>query len=225
MNMVTEKDLISQFISFYKTKDTGLYEILNDKDNQRIFLSLGFSNLASKIPHDDLESLIKGIVLFCKPLGFRRTGGSVSPVIYLYRIYASRFPDFEPSLTRWVVLNRINPYEPYGCISNNTAFSLAVKEMRDKEDHIKSVETLIEHNKECEIQLLNRNIKSELIANRATRNLAAAVKRGDLAAVKAMLKNGADLQKTLPNGSSLVEVAIANGRIEVKEFLMASEFS
>ena len=55
----------------------------------------------------------------------------------------------------------------------------------------------------------------------STERLAPAVRRGDLAAVQALLAKGADVTRALPPGGSLVALAEEHGRAAVAEFLQS----
>lgn len=58
-----------------------------------------------------------------------------------------------------------------------------------------------------------------LRAERATSHIFNAVRRGDLKAVQALLRNGASPTATAPDGTPLVEYAEANGRKGIAELL------
>jgi hypothetical protein len=68
--------------------------------------------LAANLRDDDLENLIRGWVLHSRASG--DSGGSVSPVIWLFQVFQQRCPSREPELTQWIFANRVNDYEPYG---------------------------------------------------------------------------------------------------------------
>ncbi len=69
-----------------------------------------------------LSDLIKGMLTFCKE-NHLHTGGSVSPIRWLYEFYRKNYPDSEPQLCEWIVRNRNNHYEPFGTICSNNALS------------------------------------------------------------------------------------------------------
>lgn len=69
-----------------------------------------------------LEELIKGILLFFNKNNLH-TGGSVSPIRWLFEVYKDCYPQNEPVLCTWIVKNRNNQYEPFGTICSNNAKS------------------------------------------------------------------------------------------------------
>jgi hypothetical protein len=70
-----------------------------------------------ELSKDELDGLIRGLVR-CG------VGGSVSPAIPLFAFFARAYTHDEPSLTRWIVANRVNPYDPFGTVVCNDASSL-----------------------------------------------------------------------------------------------------
>lgn len=60
-----------------------------------------WTDAAVAMPEERLRFLIRGLVLYSTVRGPAALGGSVSPVISLFSVYAKRFPESEPSLTQW----------------------------------------------------------------------------------------------------------------------------
>jgi hypothetical protein len=89
-----------------------------------------FLRAADALSQRDLENLIRGLVHYSRVCGTFSTGGSVSPVIPLYRCLAKRVGNLGPGLfdgdqsatenqqfdrlTLWILDHRVNPYEPFG---------------------------------------------------------------------------------------------------------------
>lgn len=172
--------------------------------------------LARRLSERDLESLIRGLISYGRLSG-RSTGGSVSPVIPLYYAFAERFPKSEPSLTEWIVSNRINDYEPFGSTICNRELSL--------DDHRRALHARVSVAMANEARDRVRQeeegeAKRIQEAKNATTNLRNAVRRGDLAAVKILLEKGADVAAAVSQGESLLVIARENGRTAVAEFLM-----
>jgi hypothetical protein len=67
-----------------------------------------------ELPEEQLRLLIRGLVHYSRARGPVAVGLSVSPVISLFSSYSERFRDERHSLTKWIVANRVNPYEPFG---------------------------------------------------------------------------------------------------------------
>jgi hypothetical protein len=161
----------------------------------------------------DLACLIRGFVLYSRTRG-AITSGSCSPVIPLYRCFRERFPTQEAALTTWIVGHRRNPYEPFGTMNDGESRTYAEFQAwqasgagRVRGDTVA----------EMERQEKAREIRKQ----RATERLPAAVRRGDLGAVKALLAKGADTTTGVLNGKSLVALAEEHGRTAVAECLRA----
>jgi hypothetical protein len=154
-----------------------------------------------------LRNLIRGVILYSR-CG-RKTGGSVSPVIDLYRIYAERFPTQEPLLTGWIVDNRTNEYEPFGSTISNNERTLSeyvaerlARERRGAENSAAQEER----------QRIAAAEKRRREAKKSTQRLPNAVRRGDTNTVINLLGKGADPKMAVvPDGGSLVDLALQNG--------------
>jgi len=66
--------------------------------------------VGEKLTEARLKAIIQGLILYCRASGF--SGGSVSPVIQLYRKYAERFPQNEIPLNKWIFENRLTKSLP-----------------------------------------------------------------------------------------------------------------
>ncbi len=69
-----------------------------------------------------LTFLIKGMLSFYNTNQIH-TGGSVSPIRWLYQYVREAYSEHEPKICEWIVKNRNNKYEPFGSIYSNTALS------------------------------------------------------------------------------------------------------
>jgi hypothetical protein len=155
----------------------------------------------------DLYYLIRGLVLFSQYSGW--SGGSVSPVVNLYLEYQRRFPESEPDLAAWIVDNRRNSYEPFGCSMHSKARSYA-EYLQCRANY--------ELHKQSKARAREEDWRTRRSQD-ATRKLPDAVYRGDLSAVAALVKRGADLRLRTSTGQSMVEFALANDRAAVAAFL------
>lgn len=170
-----------------------------------------WSDLAAQLSGDQLGLLIRGLIHYSRAAGPSALGGSVSPVIRLFSVFAERFPEQEPSLTRWIVENRVNPYEPFGTMKCNDASTLAA---HLSQSAARRAGALDNERLESARQREAASRRAEI----ATSRLAGAVKRGDRDAVVALLAEGANPAKAL-DGASLVQWALANGRDAVAQLL------
>lgn len=174
-----------------------------------------WAEIAEQIGVSSLPALIRGLVRYCRASG-HRIGGSVSPVIFLYRIVVEQLPAAEPDLTGWVVRHRTNGYEPFGTHNDNDANTYAEHVARQL---VRAERTRANEVREAERQKHARENRQQRDRKEATERLASAVRRGDLAAVRALLGKGADVERALPDGGSLVAMALANERFVVAEYL------
>jgi len=174
-----------------------------------------WEQVGTGLSDEDLRSLIQGLIHYARSSG-RTIGGSVSPVITLYREVVSRVPVWEPELTAWIVEHRTNPYEPFGGVADVGTRSWAEYSARQAERHARGAANM---RAEAERQAVDRERRRVREAAEATARLAAAVRRGDLAAVKSLLDKGGDAAAALPGGASLVEWAEQHGRVEVAGYL------
>lgn len=191
----------------------GTPAVLSDPDRAWRLLMVGdepWQVWAHSATHEQLRQVIRGLILFCQANG--RSGGSVSPVIPLYREFLDRGPDDEPELTSWIVRNRRNDYEPFGTIIHGDATTLQeFREYRARRARVAAEGQA----RDAERQRKDAAAKAE----RATARLAAAVRRGDVAAVRALIEAGAEIHKALPPGKSLFDLARENGRDKMVAFL------
>jgi hypothetical protein len=166
--------------------------------------------LAATLPEADLEFVIRGLVLYGGAGG--RTGGSVSPVIVLHRVFVERFPDHHAALTGWIVDHSSNDYEPWGSTLLSAARSLSeVHEIRRPRDADRQLAMAAEE--ERRIQATARRARD------ATEKLPNAVRRGDVKAVAALLATGADAQTAADAVGSLVALALEHHRESMAEYL------
>jgi len=70
-------------------------------------------DLGKRLTESELKALIRGLVKYGREAGAFKTGGSASPVVPLYSVYVTLYPDKEPELTKWIRDNTVNTrYEP-----------------------------------------------------------------------------------------------------------------
>ena len=208
-------EVVGALIALGRTGAPGVPDCLADEQTAWSCLVRGkevWLRVAKVLSEDELRHLIHGLVLYSRARE-RGIGGSVSPVIGLYLNYIARFPEQEPALTGWVVDNRVNDYEPFGSVYHEGARTYAEflerRECRQREHEAR----LLQRQQEA------ARLKQMRDAQKATPNLANAVRRGDLKAVMALLAKGADPAVAIADGGSLVALAEANGRAEVAAFL------
>jgi hypothetical protein len=211
------RGIVDDLIRIGESGNAELPSSLTDPEIARQRLLCGHDpwlTTGRRLPEPRLQALIRGLVLFSQASGW--SGGSVSPVIPLYAVYVWRFPLSEPSLTRWIVANRRNDYEPFGTTMHGNAERLSELREHQRARARKTTSNLQrEELRRQEAARLRRLRESE----RATRNLANAVRRGDLGAVTALLAKGADWKKAVTSNGSLLALAEAAGRADVATYL------
>ena len=159
---------------------------------------------------EELRDLVKGLVSLSRHLG--PIGGSVSPVIWVFREIQRRNPPWTDELAGWVLDHRVNEYEPFG-----TMISRQVKDLdglRKWQD-----DCLARRAARADAEAFRAREASERRSARATESVVGAVRRGDLAGLKALLAQGACLERALPDGRSLQELAASHGRQQMVELL------
>ena len=165
-----------------------------------------WEELGHVLNQNELKYLIRGIIHFSIAGG--HSGGSVSPVIPLFRAFAERFPLHEPELCHWITENRKNDYEPFGTWDHGNARTLAEyrsHQLWKQEDRSERIEAEIDRQKVLKGARLEREKAS------ATQNLWNAVRRGDVNAVEALLAKGADWKSVVNDKGSLFELAQLSG--------------
>ena len=164
---------------------------------------------------EQIRDLIRGLVLYSRASG-RNLCGSVSPVSVLYRAMVHTRPKWEPAFTRWIITNRTNQWEPFGTL--NTGGATTYQEFvahKTKEAEVKARRSAV--GKEQQSQ--DQRLKQQRDRTEATQRIAAAVMRGDLNAVKALLGKGAIPSEAVQDGHSLVDLAVEHRRPEVASYL------
>jgi len=87
-------------------RDEESWNDLNEGDDSWIAL-------ANALTPDELEALIRGLILYGRKTG-RCHQGPFSPVMWMFRRFAMNWPEREGELGGWIVANRVNPYDPFG---------------------------------------------------------------------------------------------------------------
>jgi hypothetical protein len=165
---------------------------------------------ADALDERTLRQLMQGLVLFSRASNW--SGGSVSPVIVLFRRYQERFSGSAIEIAEWILENRQNPNEPYGY---HVPLGIhGMNEMRSWQQRRGQAAA-----RRYERETLRQKLATVRRADRATQLLPNAVRRGDLSAVVALLARGADPEHATVAGESLIELAEAHGRVAVAKLL------
>ena len=69
------------------------------------------------LDQEQLLNLVRGLTYVEAELKW--SGGSVSAVIWCFRMFASKFPELADDLAEWIVRHNSNSYLPYGSIGSN----------------------------------------------------------------------------------------------------------
>lgn len=176
-------------------------------------------SLAGSLADEDLRDLIRGMVRYSRAIG-SGIGGSVSPVIVLYRELVARSPEWEPEFTSWVVRHRMNPWEPFGTRNDGHATTLRAFKSHGATCAEANARR---HEAGLERQAADQAAKRERDRKESTERIAAAIRRGDRDAVVALLKKNPDLKAALPHGGSLVDLAVAHEKPEIAAILREHE--
>lgn len=207
--MTIDRTLIEVFIALGEGGVASVPKVLGEHataTEELLHSSRPWDSIGNRLDQVRLCHLIKGLVLYSQASGW--SGGSVSPVIHLYRGFVERFPEAELALNRWIVENRRNPYEPFGSLWFDDASSVREREQ---------LWAQLRRKRELE-QARREEVRRERVAADATAKLPNAVRRGDLAAISALIAKGADWHARDASGSSLLEIAEAAGRRHVVEY-------
>lgn len=153
---------------------------------------------------EDVAALIKGIVLLSRGVG-GFLGGSGSPVIGLCWELRRRDPVLGNAVSEWVLANRTNEYEPFG-----SRVSLSVRTLADYADWLVAREARRQARRAALDSAID--VARDRRAAAATSNLANAVRRGDVLAIRALLAQGARPAEAVPGGGSLQALAASHGR-------------
>jgi hypothetical protein len=167
----------------------------------------------------ELVDLIKGLIRFQKING---AFGSPTPAAKLFLHFANKYPNEEEDLCKWILDNRVNEYDPFGTFKDFGAKSLKeYHELQYRPDPEKAKQSL----ENARLQREARELKKIRELKIATQNLYNAVRRGDVLAVKALLARGADWKSVIAESGSLIDLARANGRINMIKFLEDNQFT
>ena len=207
-------ELVDALIALGRTGVPGLVPgIHDDRSAHDALVSHGnrWSEVFAGRNAEDIRDALVGVVLVSRSLG-QAIGGSVSPVVWMFWLLVARNPPWLNELSAWIVRNSMNEHEPFGSCRSHSFPDFEQFKAWETARALRSERNLArEAAREEEARLLRRP------AN--TRNLVNAVRRGDILAVKALLADGADPREAMPGGGSLRELARANGRELLLQFL------
>lgn len=211
-------ELVASFIELGRSGSELCPDQCGDAEQVRRLLLCGirpWQVVGRGLTDDEIRDLIRGLVLYSRAVG-HGIGGSVSPVIVLYSELIGRLPDWEPEFTSWVVANRRNRWEPFGTLNDGNATTF-----RAFKSYCETCATEQAKRYEAGLkrQAADQEAKRARDRRESTERIAAAVQRGDRHAVEALLKKGPDLSAALPDGGSLVDLALAHERLEIAALL------
>jgi hypothetical protein len=132
-----------------------------------------------EISIEQLAALIRGLVLTEQSLP-EWNGGSVSSIIWTFRIYQRRAPDSADELANWIFLYSTNDFAPYGSYrsgANSIADYKAYRQLKqirrgqsevhaEEERHCKAIRELVkqrQHRESLTIQKARLEARQELI--------------------------------------------------------------
>ena len=130
--------------------------------------------------------------------------GRYSTCLPMVEEFIGHHPDREAEILEWVRSNTTNEYIlPYSVLKNDRSLS-----------GWRSTETF---RSSCFAEEMAR--RAERSIEKATEQLPHCVARGDIEAVKSMLAKGADVAAVVAEHGPLLNLAEANGRVKMAEFL------
>jgi hypothetical protein len=147
---------------------------------------------ASTLSRDELAALVRALTV-AEVILDGWTAGSVSPVIWTFRVFQLKFADQADVLADWVLSRTVNQYLPYGRHNFGARSRSELSLLRKaSEERRKAV-----HDKELQRQRDAQSRRTE----KATRDLYGAIRRRDLKATTALLLKGANPRS--PNEAGL----------------------
>lgn len=196
--LLYNETLLYEFIKVGKSSDfKNDLSILANKYHENEIWKLQTMLLSDWSKVDSLCD--KDIIALIKTFTILGKGGSVSFVIWLYRLLEKRTINNLEEVANWVLANTKNKYEPFG--TNNYGaksideYALLLKsEWNRKEATYKRIE---------DEQLASKERKKE----DATEKLSKAVRRKDIKAIQALLAKGANIHYLDKNGKSSFDYA------------------
>jgi hypothetical protein len=169
-------------------------------------------SLADSLPEAELEALVRAITIAERDYP-EFGGGSVSGVIWAFRRLQYRTHNNLDSLADWILAHTNNPWAPFGS-SNYGARSLA--EFRAFQQRAATARVERARN-ESERQ----SAAAVRIADKATHDIFAAIRRKDIKAVEALLLRGARLNIPDDTGKTAMAYAQSLGHAAIIELLQA----
>src|SRR5262249_12920185 len=115
--MMVDHAVITELLELGRKGEDRVPPVLADPDSAWSLLQRApgvGEGAGGELPEEHRRLLIRGLVPYSRARGPVAVGLSVSPVISLFSSYSERFRDERHSLTKWIVANRVNPYEPFG---------------------------------------------------------------------------------------------------------------
>jgi hypothetical protein len=176
-------------------------------------LPVAWKQVGNALSESDLLALIKAIVVAEKILS-NWGAGSVSPAIWLFRIFEEKYPHGAGQLADWMLAHSNNGWLPYG--SSNFGPKSLAEYKQHKREHDENKRSVAESEKARELAAKQRK------AEAATVKLFGAVKRNDIKAVVALIEQGADPILQGPDGSSAAELAKSLNRMTLYNAMFSS---
>jgi hypothetical protein len=167
----------------------------------------------------DVVHLIKALTL-AEQQGTSYWLGSASPVAYLYEALRKRM-DSVDDVADWVFRHRDNSYIPFGSpaqcrsLAEYRAWWLTREADLAEERRARWERNSVQHRLEEQRHM----VKLALQPGKKTRALANAIRRGDVAAVEALLAKGANPRAVDSEGRTMRAMADAKGDRRILELL------
>jgi len=161
--------------------------------------------LANTLSDHELVALIKTFTEM--ELRLSLSGGSVAPVIWLYKSLSGRSSDNPTPLADWVLERTENMYLPFGTNNRGAKSCTELEEIVKREQKEKRLTAEYERTRELEAKSLR--------AADATRKLFGAIHRNDQKAITSLLAKGADIHAANEQGQTACEIAKSAGLLHL----------
>lgn len=170
-----------------------------------------WEDLAHSLSDTQIERLIKGVTLAERDFS-ACYAGSVSPAIWLVRIFAGRCGDDIGELVDWVRANTRNDYLPFGMRRDFEARSMTeLVERQAAYQNQRQAEKVADGELRRLAKANEASMKARKSQERASWNLIRAIERSDQDAIKRWLRDGADVNFANGDGVSASELAREKG--------------
>lgn len=168
--------------------------------------------VADALAEKELEALIRSMnIAECNYPSFG--GGSVTGTIWAFRRLQQRMHSSLDGLADWLLAHTTNPWVPFGSNNHGARSLTELRGQRERAASMRSEKAFKENERQA--------VDAVRIADKATHNIFAAIRRKDIKAVHALVLRGARLDAVDPTGNTALAYARSLGYPPVIEWLEA----